>query len=55
MQDGIMKRFEEKNGELESFELEISNIDVSHLDERERKLVSASYSLVLFGSLHLQF
>ncbi|KAI5406439.1 DNA repair protein rad50 [Lathyrus oleraceus] len=36
--DGIMKRFEEKNGELESFELEISNIDVSHLDERERKL-----------------
>ncbi|CAK8567104.1 unnamed protein product [Lathyrus sativus] len=36
--DGIMKRFEEKNDELESFELEISNIDVSHLDERERKL-----------------
>ncbi|XP_058759511.1 DNA repair protein RAD50 [Vicia villosa] len=35
---GIMKRFEEKKDELESFELEISNIDVSHLDERERKL-----------------
>lgn len=36
--DGIMKRFEEKNGELESFGLEISNIDVPHLDEREIKL-----------------
>lgn len=35
---GIIKRIEEKKNELESFELEISNIDVSHLDEREREL-----------------
>lgn len=55
MQAGIIKRIEEKKNELESFELEISNIDVSHLDERERELVSRSYSSVLFGSLQLQF
>lgn len=48
MQSGIIKRIEEKKNEHDSFELQISNEDFSHIDERERNLVSAACSLVLF-------
>lgn len=39
MQSGILKRIEEKENERDSFELQISNVDLSHLDERERNMV----------------
>ncbi|XP_027334431.1 DNA repair protein RAD50 [Abrus precatorius] len=35
---GILKRIEEKKNELDSFELQISNVNFSHIDERERNL-----------------
>ncbi|KAK7331449.1 hypothetical protein VNO77_25674 [Canavalia gladiata] len=35
---GVWKRIEEKKNELDSFEFQISNINFSHIDERERNL-----------------
>jgi len=51
MQRGVLKRIEEKKNELDSFELQISNVNFSHIDERERNLVSAACSLVLLCNL----
>ena len=51
MQRGIEKRIEEKENERDSFELQISNVNLSHIDERERNLVSVACSVMLFGSL----
>ncbi|MED6186718.1 DNA repair protein rad50 [Stylosanthes scabra] len=36
--NGIVKRIEEKENERDSLELQISNVNLSHIDERERKL-----------------
>ncbi|XP_022146955.1 DNA repair protein RAD50 [Momordica charantia] len=35
---GIMKRIEEKESERDSFELQISHVDLSHIDEREKNM-----------------
>lgn len=42
MQRGIMKRIEEKESERDSFELQISHVDLSHIDEREKNMVGYS-------------
>lgn len=42
MQRGIMKRIEEKEGERDSFELQISHVDLSHIDEREKNMVGCT-------------
>jgi hypothetical protein len=39
MQSGILKRIEEKENERDSFELQISNVNLSHIDEREKNMV----------------
>lgn len=39
MQSGILKRIEEKENERDSFELRISNVNLSHIDEKEKNLV----------------
>ncbi|KAF7807691.1 DNA repair protein RAD50 [Senna tora] len=38
LQSGISKRIEEKEIERDSFELQISNVNLFHIDERERNL-----------------
>lgn len=38
MQSGLLKRIEEKENERESFELEISKVDLG-IDDRERNMV----------------
>lgn len=44
MQSGILKRIREKENERDTMELQISNVNISQMDERERKLVSATCS-----------
>lgn len=39
MQSGIIKRIKEKEKERDSFEIQISNVDLSHIDEREKNMV----------------
>lgn len=39
MQSGLLKRIEEKENERDSFELQISNVNLSHIDEREKNMV----------------
>lgn len=41
MQRGIVKRIEEKESERDSFELQISHVDLSHIDEREKNMVGS--------------
>lgn len=43
MQMGISKRIEEKEIERDSFEFEISNVDVKQTDEREKQVVLLSF------------
>lgn len=43
MQTGISKRIEEKEIERDSFEFEISNVDVQQIDEREKLVVLRSF------------
>ncbi|KAI4378799.1 hypothetical protein MLD38_016230 [Melastoma candidum] len=38
MKSGILKRMREKEIERDSYELQISNVDLSHMDEREQKM-----------------
>lgn len=38
MKSNILKRIEEKKNELDSFEVQIPNVNFSHIDERERNL-----------------
>ncbi|KAK7379637.1 hypothetical protein VNO80_05101 [Phaseolus coccineus] len=38
IKDGILKRIEEKKNELDSSELQMTNLNFSHIDERERNL-----------------
>ena len=38
MQNGIVRRIEETENERDSLELQISNVNISHIDERERNL-----------------
>lgn len=42
MQRGIVKRIEAKESERDSFELQISHVDLSHIDEREKNMVGSS-------------
>jgi len=46
LQDGILKRIEEKKNELDSSELQMTNVNFSHIDERERNLVRHLLSVV---------
>lgn len=39
MQCGLLKRIEEKENERDSCELKISNVNLSHIDEREKNMV----------------
>lgn len=39
MQSGLLKRIEEKENERDSFELQISNVNLSHIDEKEKNMV----------------
>lgn len=39
VQSGILKRIEEKKRQLDSFDLQISNMNLGHVDERERNMV----------------
>ena len=39
MQGGILKRIEEKDNERDSFELQNSHVNLSHIDEREKNTV----------------
>ncbi|KAH7573000.1 hypothetical protein JRO89_XS03G0048900 [Xanthoceras sorbifolium] len=38
IKSGILKRIEEKESERDSFELQISNVDISRIDERENNM-----------------
>lgn len=38
IKSGILKRIEEKENERDSFELQISNVNLSHMDEREKNM-----------------
>ncbi|XP_057755081.1 DNA repair protein RAD50 [Arachis stenosperma] len=38
IKNGIVRRIEEKENERDSLELQISNVNISHIDERERNL-----------------
>ncbi|XP_057477657.1 DNA repair protein RAD50 [Actinidia eriantha] len=38
IKSGILKRIEEKENERNSFELEISNVNLTHIDEREKNM-----------------
>lgn len=49
VQSGILKRIEEKKNERDSFELQIANVSLSHIDEREKNMVRIS--LVLWSCL----
>lgn len=40
MQRGVLKRIQEKEKERDAFEFQISNLNLSHIDERENKMVS---------------
>ena len=42
MQRGILKRIEEKANERDSYELQIGNVSLSHIDEREKNMVRIS-------------
>jgi len=47
LQDGILKRIEEKKNELDSSEHQMTNVNLSHIDERERHLVRHPLSVVV--------
>lgn len=47
LQDGILKRIEEKKNELDSSEHQMTNVNFSHIDERERNLVRHLLSVVV--------
>ncbi|GMY04764.1 DNA repair protein RAD50-like [Fagus crenata] len=50
MQDkktGILKRIEEKENERDSFELQLSNVNLSHIDEKENKMVRVTLPAIL--------
>lgn len=51
MQRGIVKRIEEKESERDSFELQISHVDLSHIDEREKNMVGSSYPTSDFSKI----
>ncbi|KAF8028011.1 hypothetical protein BT93_E0810 [Corymbia citriodora subsp. variegata] len=38
IKSGLLKRIKEKGDERDSFELQISNVDLSHIDEREQSM-----------------
>lgn len=38
IKSGLLKRIKEKEDERDSFELQISNVDLSHIDEREQSM-----------------
>ncbi|PON95475.1 DNA repair protein Rad50 [Trema orientale] len=38
IKSGLLKRIEEKENERDSFELQISNVNLSHIDEREKNM-----------------
>lgn len=40
MQNGLLKRIEEKKNERDSFESKVSNCDLSRIDEKEKNMVS---------------
>lgn len=40
MQSGLLKRIKGKEDERDSFELQISDVDLSHIDEREQSMVT---------------
>lgn len=44
MQSGLSKRIEEKENERDSFELQISNVNISHIDDREKNLVRNNHA-----------
>ena len=43
MQDGLLKDIEDKENEHNSFELQTSNLNLSHIDEREKNMVRMTY------------
>ena len=51
MQSGILKRIEEKEAERDSFELQITNVNLTHIDERERNLVRDVVLYAVFWQL----
>ncbi|CAN6722690.1 unnamed protein product [Malus baccata var. baccata] len=38
IKNGLLKRIEEKKNEWDSLELEVSNVDLSHIDEKEKNM-----------------
>ncbi|KAM2711178.1 hypothetical protein EV1_031322 [Malus domestica] len=38
IRNGLLKRIEEKKNERDSLELEVSNVDLSHIDEKEKNM-----------------
>ena len=48
-QRGILKRIEEKENERDSFERQISNVNLSHLDEREKNMVLLADQTGIWG------
>lgn len=38
IKNGLLKRIEEKKNERDSLELEVSNVDLSHIDEKEKNM-----------------
>lgn len=49
MQTGISRRIEEKEMERDSFEFEISNVDVKQIDDGEKQVVLSSLLIYLHG------
>lgn len=39
VQKGILKRIEEKERERDSYELHVSNMNLAHIDERDKNMV----------------
>ena len=48
-QRGILKRIEEQENERDSFERQISNVNLSHLDEREKNMVLLADQTGIWG------
>lgn len=46
MQNGVLRRIEEKEHEHDSFEFQISNVNFPHIDEREKNMVLWTYLFV---------
>lgn len=47
VQEGNLKRIKEKKKELDSSELQMTDVNLSHIDERERNLVRHPPSVVV--------